>query len=614
MRQYISIFISFVCLFILIGCGSDSSENYTAAIPVATPQDTTEALELKTARAWLSAVTNLDGNSILKYTCLEQRDNIQEITAWTAVLPVLGSILVGKDVKVQGDVSDIQFETTAMSDSFAEIYAYGELRMAVSAIADAQQIDEQWYMVYENETWRWCGSLAGNLSLPVPIHVAQAASRMAEQQSQSTVENNNPGTTITTAQELEKYVVGLWIDEAFANSDEVENINIGIAFFPDGRVVDLDAETGTYRAIDSKTIEVTTKDWSDRLVFEIIDSSTAAIYPISSSSDRTIAKRAVANTSAGDIGQDIIGQWEEIGLMFGKRGPIPEFGVQFSFFDDASGAMSGEALAAELGTNSGISFNYAVENKKLVGLYPIGLDAPVDIYSLGDFLFLSFQDEYVGFTKFMQRLGARPATNSEVVPPDKIGQSIIGVWKYRPVTEDEKEALAGHPLFATTVFLSNGSVSFFEGLQPFSVDSQRNLTMGSTMNGDTWKAWMPSEDVLVISIVNGYDSVLLAMDRVQIPHKRLTGDFRQDILGIWAVSFDFEEVEAHEFLPSGVIATTEYVTGLDPSTSAGSYEWIGDTRLKIESQYSVTEYGVSFVDNALILEQDGNQAVLIWSE
>jgi gamma-glutamylcyclotransferase (GGCT)/AIG2-like uncharacterized protein YtfP len=145
MQRYVSILI-LLCLFILTGCESDSSRNATAAIPAATPQEMTEAPELKAAREWLSAVTNLDGNAILKHTCLEQRDNIRDVTAWTAALPVLGSVITGQDVKVQGDVSDIRLETTAKTDSIAEVYVYGELRMAVSAMADAREIGEQWVL------------------------------------------------------------------------------------------------------------------------------------------------------------------------------------------------------------------------------------------------------------------------------------------------------------------------------------------------------------------------------------------------------------------------------------------------------------------------------------
>jgi hypothetical protein len=581
---------------ILSGCANSTGDSSPNGSP-ATVQEAVggvEAVEQTAAQEWISAIANLDGNNILKYTCLEQRPNIQEITAWTATLPVLGSILSRQDVKVQGDVSDIGFETTVKTDLYAEIHASGELRMAVSAMADAQMVDERWYMVFENDTWRWCGSLDGTLSLPLPVHMLQTVQAVEAQPSQSTVEDSNVGTIISTAEELERYVIGLWLDEAFANSAQVDSIKIGIAFFPDGRIVDLDAETGTYRALDSRTIEVTTKDWTERLNFEIINSSTAAISVSRSPSEQTIAKRVVANTSTGDFSQDILGEWEQLGLMEGQRGGVD---IQWSFLSDANGSIYGEGVSIAYAVNTDkIPFNYVIENNTL-----IGLGTPIEIYSLGDFIVLSYGNGYGSYGQFLQRIGSRPTTTTHKIPTQEVNQSIVGVWKLR---NQEPVVLL--------IFLSNGLAAFSEGFSPYNLDSSGNLTLRIRGGEVTFRARMPNHDLLEMSI----DAEVLIAERIQTPQKLLTGNIQEDILGTWTTNVSGEVIQM-QFLPSDTIVFSEsYIRDeTDIRTSTGNYAWISDTHLRAEIQGQTLEFDVSFVDGLLILGMEDNQTLgLLWSE
>ena len=128
------------------------------------------------AREWIDGITNLDGNKTLKYTCLAQRENLQQATMWTSAFSVLGQLFTNQSVQIKGDISDLKFETISQSGDQAEVRVYGELRVAVLGSAEAHQVDEKWQMIRENGTWRWCGSSSGVLPLaPTSTPVQQIA-------------------------------------------------------------------------------------------------------------------------------------------------------------------------------------------------------------------------------------------------------------------------------------------------------------------------------------------------------------------------------------------------------------------------------------------------------
>jgi hypothetical protein len=80
---------------------------------------------------------------------------------WFTAFSVLAQLFTNPSVQIKGDVSDLKFETLSQSADQAEVRVHGELRVAVLGSAQAQQVDERWPMVWENETWRWCGSGTG---------------------------------------------------------------------------------------------------------------------------------------------------------------------------------------------------------------------------------------------------------------------------------------------------------------------------------------------------------------------------------------------------------------------------------------------------------------------
>ncbi len=149
--------------------------------PEPSPQETAESGgPVQGAQEWIDALVNQDGNRMLKHTCLAQREGVQETSMWFSAFAVLGQLFTNRSVQIEGDVSDLKFETVSQSGDQAQVRVYGELRMAVLGAAEAQQVDERWLMVWESETWRWCGpiietpSLASDSSSDTPLSGASA--------------------------------------------------------------------------------------------------------------------------------------------------------------------------------------------------------------------------------------------------------------------------------------------------------------------------------------------------------------------------------------------------------------------------------------------------------
>lgn len=112
----------------------------------------------KGAKEWFDAMLNLDGNKILDRTCVQYRPQIQEWGLWNSAFAMLPQ-LWGLDLKSQGDVSGLKFDTTSINEAetTALVRVHGEIRVAVLAFAQAVPVDETWQMIKEDAVWRWCG-------------------------------------------------------------------------------------------------------------------------------------------------------------------------------------------------------------------------------------------------------------------------------------------------------------------------------------------------------------------------------------------------------------------------------------------------------------------------
>ena len=110
----------------------------------------------RAAKEWLEAMINLDGNKILERTCIAQRENVQTASLWNSAFAMLPQMF-GLDVKVQGDISDLEFTTTYIDEETAHVRVTGELRVAVLGVAQALPVDETWLVIKEEGKWKWCG-------------------------------------------------------------------------------------------------------------------------------------------------------------------------------------------------------------------------------------------------------------------------------------------------------------------------------------------------------------------------------------------------------------------------------------------------------------------------
>lgn len=111
----------------------------------------------KAAKEWLEAWTNLDGNKLAERTCDAQQENVQSGAIWVSAFAALGEMFTGQ--RTQVDTSDLHFVPISKSGDTAQIRVTGEIRSAVLAIAQTQEVDETWLIVREGGKWKWCGAL-----------------------------------------------------------------------------------------------------------------------------------------------------------------------------------------------------------------------------------------------------------------------------------------------------------------------------------------------------------------------------------------------------------------------------------------------------------------------
>ena len=132
----ISLIILFLGLSVLTACGvGDSPEG--------------------AAKEWMTAFASLDGNKIAERTCAAQQANVQQAGMWTSVFNLFGQQTIGQQSKT--DISGLKFSTINSSGNTAKVRVMGQIRVAVLALSQTQNIDETWKMVQEDGKWKWCG-------------------------------------------------------------------------------------------------------------------------------------------------------------------------------------------------------------------------------------------------------------------------------------------------------------------------------------------------------------------------------------------------------------------------------------------------------------------------
>lgn len=109
------------------------------------------------AEKWYIAVNKLEALEADDLTCRPQREQFRGEMAAGSALALFGQLLLGGDLGIEPDVSEMEFVTVEQDNRRAIVHVSGEMRGAVGARVQSEQVDERWLMVYEDEGWRWCG-------------------------------------------------------------------------------------------------------------------------------------------------------------------------------------------------------------------------------------------------------------------------------------------------------------------------------------------------------------------------------------------------------------------------------------------------------------------------
>ena len=135
MKHLVSGLVLLCLIFLLVACSSDSPE--------------------AAAKDWMQAFADLDGNKIAARTCAEQQENLQEAGMWISAFTIFGQMTIGQESQI--DISDLKYATISSTDDTAQVRVTGQVRAAILALSQAQDIDETWRMVREDGEWKWCG-------------------------------------------------------------------------------------------------------------------------------------------------------------------------------------------------------------------------------------------------------------------------------------------------------------------------------------------------------------------------------------------------------------------------------------------------------------------------
>jgi hypothetical protein len=72
---------------------------------------------------------------------------------WASVFSIFGQQAIGQQAKT--DVSGLTFTTVSTSGNTARVRVTGQVRAAILALSQTQNIDETFQMVQEGGKWKW---------------------------------------------------------------------------------------------------------------------------------------------------------------------------------------------------------------------------------------------------------------------------------------------------------------------------------------------------------------------------------------------------------------------------------------------------------------------------
>lgn len=116
------------------------------------------------ARAWVNAVINGEGTTIVLYTCRSSEEDYQMLGMFGGLLNNLsvggdgGGLGFSVDLDLDIDMRDVHFQTISQNEQVARVLVTGEMRMSMLGIYQSSDVYDEFTLVYEDMRWKVCGS------------------------------------------------------------------------------------------------------------------------------------------------------------------------------------------------------------------------------------------------------------------------------------------------------------------------------------------------------------------------------------------------------------------------------------------------------------------------
>lgn len=114
----------------------------------------------KAAEEWTQALLEFDGITLGRRTCVIKQGELQNSTFWLSGLMGLSRYLLGQQVELEVDISDVDFDQQCKGKYRAKVAVSGVIRTAVLANYTEGSIRSTYSVVWESGRWKWCGELA----------------------------------------------------------------------------------------------------------------------------------------------------------------------------------------------------------------------------------------------------------------------------------------------------------------------------------------------------------------------------------------------------------------------------------------------------------------------
>lgn len=111
------------------------------------------------AREWYIAINTMEALEADGLVCQAKREEFRREMETGSTLLIFGQLLLGDNIKIELDTSDVEFISVEEEEERAIVEAKGEMRAAVAGSVSSEILDERWLVVEEDGGWKWCGEV-----------------------------------------------------------------------------------------------------------------------------------------------------------------------------------------------------------------------------------------------------------------------------------------------------------------------------------------------------------------------------------------------------------------------------------------------------------------------